>query len=346
MFMKAAVLVELNRPLVVAEIRVPDEVGYGQVLVKVHYSGICGSQVNEVRGAKGEDKFLPHLLGHEGSATVLEVGRGVRHVRKDDHVVMHWRPGAGLQSDPPSYEWDGRKVNAGWITTFNQYAVVSENRLTVIPKDFDLRLGPLFGCAITTALGVVNNDAQIKLGHSVIVFGVGGVGVNVVQGASMVSAHPIVAVDIHDSKLELARRFGATHCLNSRQGIDLEAELRRAVGPQGADVVVETTGDTRIIELAYEVAQPAGKTVLVGVPMKGQKASIYTLPLHFDKVLKGSHGGGAQPHLDIPRYVRLHQAGKLQLEGQIMKEFRLEQINEAMAATSGGAAGRCLISME
>ena len=143
------------------------------MLVKIHYSGICGAQINEIEAVKGPDKFLPHLLGHEGSATVLEIGPGVKTVKPGDTVVMHWRPSDGIQAETASYQWNGRKVNSGWVTTFNEYSIVSENRLTVIPSDFDLKLAPLFGCAVTTAMGVVNNDAQLKVGQSVVVFGVG-----------------------------------------------------------------------------------------------------------------------------------------------------------------------------
>src|ERR687888_61062 len=240
--MRAAVLTELNAPLVVADLEMPESLSFGQVLVHVHYSGICGAQINEIEGAKGPDKFLPHLLGHEGSATVLDVGPGVRSVKKGDYVVMHWRPSAGLQSETPTYRWNGTTVNAGWVTTFNDRAVVSENRVTAIPDDVDLRIAPLFGCAVTTAMGVVNRDAAVQIGQSVVVFGVGGVGVNIVQSAAMVSAHPIVAIDIVDSKLEWARRFWATHAFNSAAGGDLAQQIREAVGPAGADVVVDTTG--------------------------------------------------------------------------------------------------------
>src|SRR5205814_7676085 len=121
---KAAILVKNHAPLELAEIESPDRLLYGQVLVKVHFSGICGAQINEIEAAKGPDKFLPHLLGHEGCATVLEVGEGVRTVKKGDKVVMHWRPSNGIQSQTPSYRWNGKTVNAGWVTTFNNYAVV------------------------------------------------------------------------------------------------------------------------------------------------------------------------------------------------------------------------------
>src|SRR3990172_10629425 len=142
--MKAAILVEQNTPLVVADVILPERLSFGQVLVKVHYSGICGAQINEIEGAKGPDKFLPHLLGHEGSGTVVAAGRGVKRVKPGDRVIMHWRQADGIQADAPAYSWNGRKVNAGGVTTFNNYAIVSENRITPIPHDFDLSLSPLF----------------------------------------------------------------------------------------------------------------------------------------------------------------------------------------------------------
>jgi S-(hydroxymethyl)glutathione dehydrogenase/alcohol dehydrogenase len=342
--MKAAILVELNQPLVVAAIDPPRELSFGQVRVKIHYSGICGAQINEIEGAKGPDRFLPHLLGHEASATVLDVGAGVRHVRKGDRVVLHWRQGAGLQADPAAYQWNGTRVNAGWVTTFQEEAVVSENRVTKIPDDFDLRLAPLFGCAVTTAMGVINRDAAVQIGQSVVVFGVGGVGVNIVQSAALVSANPIVALDVVDSKLEWARRFGATHAFNA-QADDVAGKIREVVGPQGADVVIDTTGRARVIELAYELTHPDGKTILVGVPRKGDNISIYSLPLHFKKVLTGSHGGSAEPHVDIPRYIRLMQAGRLSLDGLVTHEFALDQVNDAIATVRRGEAGRVLLRM-
>jgi S-(hydroxymethyl)glutathione dehydrogenase/alcohol dehydrogenase len=346
MKIKAAVLVELKAPLEVVELQTPAQLAYGQVLVKVHYSGICGAQINEIEGAKGPDKFLPHLLGHEGYASVLAVGDGVRTVKPGDKVVMHWRPSNGIQSPTPAYQWGAKKVNAGWVTTFNDHAIVSENRVTPIPADFDPKLAPLFGCAVTTAIGVINNNAQVKVGQSVVVFGVGGVGLCIAQAAQLVSANPVIAVDIVDAKLEMAKRFGATHCINSKKTPDVEKAIRDIVGANGADVIVETTGNARVIELAYNLTQPKGKTILVGVPRKGDNISIYSLPLHFNKLLRGSEGGDAEPHNDIPRYVRLVQAGRFKLDGLITHEFPLEKINEAIALVRAGEAGRVLVKMD
>ena len=341
---KAAILVESKKPLVVAEIELPDELFFGQVLVQVHYSGICGAQINEIEAAKGVDKFLPHLLGHEGSATVLDVGPGVKTVKKGDVVVMHWRPSDGLQSEPPTYRWEDKKVNAGWVTTFNEHAVVSENRLTTIPKIFDLKLAPLFGCAVTTAMGVINNDAQVKIGQSVVIFGVGGVGLNVVQAANLVSAHPIIGIDINDSKVEMAMKWGASHVFNSNKVSDIKAEIIKIVGSQGADIVIDCTGNARVIEMAYELTHPQGKTIIVGVMPKTDKACIYTLPLHFGKVLTGSHGGDCVPNVDIPRYIRLYQAGKLNLDGLVTHQFILDEINTALDVVRSGQAGRVILA--
>ena len=183
--MKAAVLTELKAPLVIAVLQMPDQLAAGQVLVKVHFSGICGSQLGEIDGVKGEDKFLPHLLGHEASGTVLGIGPGVKNVKPADKVVLHWRKGLGIESEPPLYTWNKLRVNAGWITTFNEYAIVSENRVTAIPADSDLEVAALLGCAVTTGFGVVENNAKLRIGESVVIFGAGGVGLNMVQAASL-----------------------------------------------------------------------------------------------------------------------------------------------------------------
>jgi S-(hydroxymethyl)glutathione dehydrogenase / alcohol dehydrogenase len=343
--MRAAILVEQRKPLVVAEVVLPRELEAGQVLVKVHCSGICGSQLGEIDGAKGEDKFLPHLLGHEGSGVVMEIGPGVRHVKAGDHVVLHWRKGLGIESAPPKYLWNGNTANAGCVTTFNEYAIVSENRLTTIPTDSDPEIAALFGCAVTTGFGVIVNDAKLTIGESVIVYGAGGVGLTVVQAAALVSADPIVAVDLFDAKLELARSLGATHTLNARSG-DIKDAIRGIVGVAGADVFIDNTGHPEIIRFGYEAVKPQGRVVLVGVPRKGSDTTLYTLPLHFGKSLRGSHGGEAEPHRDIPRYHELYRKGRLDLGNLITQRFPLGKINEAIAAMCDGrVAGRCLVTM-
>ncbi len=342
---RAAILVGLHQPLVVADIDLPGQLDAGQVLVKVLYSGICGSQIGEIAGAKGEDKFLPHLLGHEGVAQVLAVGPGVRFVKPGETVVMHWRKGQGIEAALPKYRWNGRTVNAGWVTTFNQHAVVSENRLTPIPGDSDLEVAPLFGCAVTTGFGVVQNNAKLKIGESIVVYGAGGVGLNIVQAAALVSAYPIIAVDLHAGKLELAQKMGATHVIDaSRQ--DAAGRISEIGGAQGVDCFVDNTGVPAIIELGYRLTKAQGRVVLVGVPRKGQDVTFHSLPLHFGKEFSGSHGGEAVPETDIPRYLNLYRHGRLRLRELITERHALENINVALERMrSGVIRGRCLIDM-
>jgi S-(hydroxymethyl)glutathione dehydrogenase / alcohol dehydrogenase len=344
--MKAAVLVAQKQPLTIEEITMPEALAVGQVLVKVHYSGICGSQLGEIDGAKGEDKYIPHLLGHEASGTVLETGPGVRHVKVGDKVVLHWRKGQGIEAETPHYSSKGRKINAGQVTTFSDYTIVSENRVTAIPQDSDLEVAALFGCAVTTGFGVVENNAKLRIGESVVVFGAGGIGLNIVQAAALVSAYPVIAVDIHDSKLELARAMGATHLINSAK-VDAKQAILDIIGSAGLDAFIDNTGQPAIIEMGYGITKPQGRVTLVGVPKKGNNINIYSLPLHFAKGLSGSHGGEAIPQTDIPRYHDLFRAGRIQLKNLITNVYTLDRINEAIdGVRSGAIAGRCVVKMD
>lgn len=340
---QAAILVAQNEPLVVDTIQLPSNLDVGQVLVELECSGICGSQLGEIDGVKGPDRYLPHLMGHEGFARVMEIGPGVRHVRVGDKVVLHWRPGAGIQSEPPRYCWHGKTLNAGWVTTFNHHAVVSENRCTTIPSETDPDVAALFGCAVTTGFGVVENNAKLKMGESVVVFGAGGIGLNIVQAAALVSAGPIIAVDLFDSRLKLAEQMGASHCINSST-TDPERAIKEALSGQDLDVFIDNTGVPAIIELGYELSHRQGRVVLVGVPLQGNNVNLNSLPLHFGKQLSGSHGGEALPQHDIPRYLRLQQRGKLHLDQLVSAHYSLDQINDAITSMRNGAtAGRVMI---
>jgi S-(hydroxymethyl)glutathione dehydrogenase/alcohol dehydrogenase len=343
--MKAAILVAQNQPLVVDEVEMPDTLAPGQVEVELSHTGICGAQLGEIAGAKGPDPFLPHLLGHEGVGRVVTIGPGVSHVVPGQTVVLHWRPGVGIEAATPTYRWQGRPLRAGRVTTFNQRAIVSENRVTPIPPEIDPAVAPLLGCAVTTALGTLVNNARLGLGESVVVLGAGGVGLSIVQGAALMGAYPVVAVDLFAAKLALARKLGATHILAGGEG-DLAGAIAAIVGPGGADVVIECTGRIDLIETAYEITGAQGRVVLVGVPIRGQRASLYTLPLHFGKVLTGSHGGEARPAVDIPRYVRLHLAGKLDLAPLVTDRFTLDDINLALdKVRAGEVTGRAIVEL-
>lgn len=342
--MKAAILEKLNAPLVIEEIVIP-KLELGQVLVKVHCSGICGKQMGEISGWYGEDKYLPHLLGHEGGGEVIDIGPGVSNVKKGDHVVMHWRKGVGIESIPPKYGRAGGFVGSGLVASFNEYAVVSENRLTPVPKDIPFEVSALLGCAVTTALGIINNEAQLKIGQSIAIYGSGGVGLNVVQAASMVSADPIIAIDKFDNKLEIALKYGATHTINSSTQ-DVAEEVRKIVGQHGVEVFVDCTGNVDLIAQAYELTAASGKTILVGQPRYDQSLTIKSMSKHYGgKQLFASLGGLTNPTEDIPRYLKLYRRGKLNLSGLITHNFKLDEINQALDMMRAGKTGRCVIVM-
>jgi S-(hydroxymethyl)glutathione dehydrogenase / alcohol dehydrogenase len=339
----AAILVEQKKPLEIAEINLPETLDIGQVLVEFAYSGICGSQIGEIDGVKGPDKWLPHLLGHEASGKVLAVGPGVRHVKPADTVVAHWRPSRGIEAVTPKYDWKGKIVNAGWVTTFNRHAVISENRLTPVPSDVDLKAAALYGCAVTTGFGVIDNKVRLKLGETVVVFGAGGIGLNIIQAASLAGARRIVAIDMYDNRLQIAAKCGATQTINSVTE-DVWTALASLFSDDGPDIFIDNTGNPEVIAKGYSVVNPSGRVILVGVPKKDSNTELYTLPMHFGKSITGTTGGEAYPQHDIPRYMALNGARNIDLNELITEIAPLSDINHLIAGMrTGSTAGRCLV---
>ncbi len=333
---KAAILETLDSPLIVDEIEIPAP-GKGQVLVRVYCSGVCGTQLEEISAKR--DPHLPHLLGHEGAGMVKAIGEGVTQVKVGDHVVMHWRRGAGIESTFPKYPWGQRTVGGGLVTTFNEHALVSENRLTPIAKDIPWSVAALMGCAVTTGLGVVFKEAKLHAGESIAVIGCGGVGLNIIQAAAMISASPIFAFDILDKKLEMAKLFGATMAWNIK---------KEPIAFGNVDVVVDCTGDVALIEKGLEIVASRGRMILVGLPHGKQSSTIqiHNMRQHFTgKKIIFSEGGSTDPNTDIPRYLRLFKTDKLKLIELITHRFLLGDINKAIAALNSGDCGRCLVVM-
>ncbi len=341
----AAILVEQNKPLVIDQIKIPDQLKAGQVLVEVYVSGICGSQIGEINGVKGEDKYLPHLIGHEGCGRVKKIGSGVETLNINDKVVLHWKKGSGINSEVPKYMWNGKEVNAGWVTTFNKYAIVSENRCTVIPEYISNDEAALFGCAVTTGFGVIENNAKLKMGESIVVMGSGGIGLNVIQAAKLSSAYPIIAIDQYETRLELAKSLGATHIINSLNKNFVE-EIEKIV-KNSLNVFIDNTGSSKIIEKGYELVNSEnGRLVLVGVPKKGDNINIFSLPLHLGKIITGSFGGECQPEKDILRYLKLLELGKFSLKNIVTERYSLKDINIAIDRMKNGlSSGRILIDL-
>ena len=339
---KAAILVEQKKDLVVDEIEIP-KLEHGKVLVEIKATRICGSQLGEIDGVKGPDHYLPHLLGHEAGGIVREVGPMVGRVKEGDHVVCHWRPAPGMSGSCPTYDWNGTRVNAGHITTFSQHSIISESRLTPIEPKYGHEVSALMADTITTGFGVISNDAKVRIGQSVCIIGVGGIGLGAVLGAKLAGANPIIAVDLFDQKLEQARKCGATHSINSSE-TSLKNALCDIIGKPEVEVMIEGTGNSKVIEEAYKNTSKDGTCVLFGVMRFDQKVSLNTLPLHFGRTLTGSEGGQSKPHLDIPKYLKMMDDGLFDLDNFVSHRCKLEEINQAIARMRSGESIHSLIT--
>ena len=341
---KAAVLVENHKPLVVDEVEFAGPLEAGQVLVRIHYSGICGKQMEEIDASAGPDKFLPHMLGHEGSGEVVGVGPGVKTVQAGDTVVLHWLKGVGIDADTPYYTRGGERVNAGWITTFNEYGVISENRLTVIKKDANMKVAALLGCAVTTGVGVVIHEANLRPAESIAVFGCGGVGLSAVLGARLVNGYPIIAVDKNMESLELAQKLGAHYIIRAEGGNEID-EIKTITDGKGVDVVIVASANPEALETAPQASGTPGKVFFAAVPPANCKITMEALALHRQRKLDGSFGGGTIPERDIPRYMDFYERGVLDLEGLITYTVTLDNINEGVEQVKAGKVGRCIIEL-
>lgn len=344
--MKAAILESINGPLTIGEVGLT-EPAFGQVLVKVLVSGICGSQLQEIAGNKGNAKFVPHLLGHEGCGIVESVGVGVTKVKPGDKVVMHWRKGEGIESDFPIYHFKGKSMPSGKVTTFSQYSLVSENRITPVPADTPNELCALLGCSLSTALGVIDNETDLRLGESFMVMGVGGLGVNLIRAAKLASAYPVVAVDVHDSKKDTALAMGADLFINAKTQ-NIQEELTKTLGIKNIDVIVDTSGSKQGLESSITLLSGVGRYIILGHPKPGESVELINANHMFEgegKTIKATQGGRFSPTRDIPRYINLYRAGILKIDTIITHRVKLDDVNEAIDLVRKGLAGRILIDM-
>jgi S-(hydroxymethyl)glutathione dehydrogenase/alcohol dehydrogenase len=339
----AAILVELGKPLVLADIEIP-VLKPGQVLVEIAYSGVCHTQLGEVRGHRGPDAFLPHCLGHEASGHVREVGAGVQKVKAGDAVILSWIKGSGLNVPGTVYAWDGRAVNAGGVTTFMRHTIASENRLTPLPAGFPMREAALLGCPVPTGAGAVLNTAGARPGQSLAVFGAGGVGCCAVAAGHATGCHRIIAVDINPKKLDFARAVGATETVLAN-GPDVVKRVVAAAG--GAlDVAVEVTGVPAVMAQALEAVRPqGGVAVVVGNAKHGEMLTINPRWLNDGKQLRGTWGGDNVPERDFPRYCRLIESGRLRVAPLLSRSYPLSAVNDALDELERGEVARPLLDM-
>lgn len=344
--MKAAVLTEPGKPLsIFAGVDIPD-LGPSQVLVRVAFSGVCHSQLMEVRGLRGDDAWLPHMLGHEGSGKVLAVGGAVTKVAPGDYVILGWIRGGGRDGGGARYSCDGKIVNGGAVTTFSEQTVVSENRLTLLPEGVPMDIAVLFGCAVPTGAGITINEIDPEPGSTVAVFGLGGIGMSALMATKLYDCGMVVAVDISEPKLAMARDFGAGVTINSTD-TDPVAEIDRLTGGRGVDYAVEASGICSVIETAFEVTRRGGGLcIFASHPRHGEKIRLDPHALISGKQIRGSWGGGSNPDVDIPRLAELYRTGTLPLEKLITRRYKLEEINEALDDLEAGNVGRPIIEID
>lgn len=333
----------LGQPLSVEPLTTP-ELGKGQVLVEIAFSGVCGTQLHEVRGHRGPDAYVPHTLGHEGSGVVLEVGPGVAKVGPGDRVILTWIKGSGLDAPSAAYESGTGRVNSGAISTFLRHAAIAENRLVKLPASVPLREAALLGCAVPTGAGMAM-EGGVMAGKSVAVFGCGGVGLCAVMMARALGASRVIAVDVHAVKLELARSFGATDVVDASKGDSVEV-IRGLTGGAGVDCGIEAAGTRQTGEATFNsVRVNGGLAVIGGNPSFGERIAINPMDLIKGKRIVGSWGGGCIPERDTERFAQLYETGALPLAKLATHTYGLEAVNQALDDLESGRIGRALIEM-
>lgn len=339
----AAVLYELNKPLRVQEIVLP-ELQRGQVLVKIFYSGVCRSQVMECRGGRGADPWLPHLLGHEGAGKVIAIGEGVTKISPGDDVILGWVKSDGLDVPGAIYTANGVNINSGKVTTFSNYSVVSESRVYKMPRGLDYSTGVLFGCALLTGSGMVFNELKPREGDTVVILGLGGIGISALLALSALRVKKIIAIDVSQEKLNLAKILGATEVINS--SFEDPISFIKEIYPAGVDSCIECAGSVKTIELGFEIIRKnGGQLLFASHPPDDEKITLSPHELISGKHIKGSWGGGAMPDRDVPKiYEALIDRGN-GLDMMLRDVYPLHSINNALDDLWQGKVFRPLIKM-
>ena len=325
---RAAVLREANTRLEIVDIARPT-LARGQVLVALEYSGVCRSQLMEVRGLRGPDPWVPHLLGHEGVGTVAEIGPDVTKVAVGDRVVVGWIRGDGVESSPPIFTTvNGESINAGRVTTFSEYTVVSENRVYLQPLEVSHRAAVLFGCALLTGAGMVLNEARPSADESVLINGLGGVGLAALIATQGLGA-TVVASDPDPVKRELALGLGATYVKDPLAG-NLSEQVRKYF-PSGVDVAIDAAGTTAGIQAAFDCLRyGGGRLVFASHPPAGERISLDPHDLIKGRTIRGSWGGSSRPDKDIPRLARAIADFGTNLDFMIPRTYSLDEVNIAL----------------
>jgi S-(hydroxymethyl)glutathione dehydrogenase/alcohol dehydrogenase len=362
--LKAAVLYEAGKPLVIEDGIVVDDPGKGEVKVRMKVTALCHSDLHFFKGEIPSK--LPGLAGHECAGIIDSVGEGVTELVKGDTVVIGTvSSGCGhcyyctiglrhfcVNRFGPA---GGRHINkagqrivamAGGVAGFAEYTTISQQYVTKIPKEMPMDKACLLACGVSTGFGAVVNRARVQAFNSVVIIGAGGVGLNSLQGARFSGANPVIAVDVVDSKLDSAKKFGATNIINSKKEADPVKKVFELTSGRGADFVFVTVGNLDAIRQGVSMAGPRGMIVIIGLAM-GNLASIMPIELVMsEKVVTGCGGGSIRPSIDIPWLVSLYQSGRLLLDELITAYYPLEKINDAIASLEKGQALRNIITFD
>lgn len=341
--MKSALLTGIGKPLEIAEIE-PFDLDYGQVLVKVIVSGICGAQLQEIDGHK-ESGPKPHPMGHEGCGIVEAVGPRVTKVVKGDKVVMHWRPGSGIEANFGRYRMGPATISGGRVTTFMEQAIVSENRITRVPTEASNELCALLGCGLSTALATLENEAGMKMGKSVLIVGFGGLGVNLAYAAHLLRASRVAVVDVDWTKNETIKKFGCQCFSTNRQMNFVEDACEHPF-----DIIIETSGNPKAMSTTQCLLAPSGTMIWLGQPPPGEAVILHKARHVFQgegKSFRATQGGGYKPHEDCRRYeLALRQEANdpaSMIQSIVAHRYPLEQINAAIAMVRSGSPSRVMV---
>ena len=361
---RAAVVRELNQLTVeTVELDAPKA---NEILMRVRAAGVCHSDLHNMRG---ELRLTPpFVLGHEGAGVVETVGGNVTRVKPGDRVLVNWLPADDtcpncLSGHPNLCERFAKTTFQGWLpdgtsrlkttdgvqlkhllssATMSEHIVIDQAGAIPFPDDVPFEVAAIIGCAVVTGVGAVINTARAQAGSSAAVIGCGGVGLSAIQGCKLAGCHPIIAVDVMDSKLGFARQMGATETLNAKQ-VDAVKTLR-ALTRVGPDYVFDTVGAAATIPQALQAAGPAGTAVIVGMHSVQVDVPISAGALIFqNKRLLGSFAGSMRPQIDLPRLVELYRAGRLQLDALITKRYALAEVAQAFEDMQAGLVARGVI---
>jgi len=360
---RAAVAWKVNAPLVIEEVELQGP-RPGEVLVEIKATGICHTDLYTLSGADSEGLF-PSILGHEGAGVVLEVGAGVTSLKAGDHVIPLYTPecrqcksclsrktnlctairatqGKGLMPDATSrFSKDGKPLfHYMGTSTFANHIVVPEIALAKIREDAPFDKVCYIGCGVTTGVGAVLFTAKVEAGANVVVFGLGGIGLNVIQGAKMVGADKIIGIDLNPAREAMARRFGMTHFVNPKQHDNLVDHLVQLTGG-GADYSFECIGNTTTMRQALECCHRGwGKSVIIGVAESGQEIATRPFQLVTGRVWMGSAFGGARGRSDVPKIVDWYMDGRVNIDDLITHKLPLSRINEGFDLMKRGESIR------